>query len=162
MKFIIAPHSIKPERIKKLVQELDREVVLFSEKEGKDLTEYQVLIVDTVGLLSRIYSYADIAYVGGAAGNTGLHNILEPATFGVPVVIGKNFENFPEAHQLRRLAGLYSVSNSKELNEIFSRLLKDEKFRKKTGMIAGHFIHSNKCATKIFEDYLIQIEEQSS
>ena len=74
--------------------------MLFSKKEGKTLPDYSVLIVDTVGLLTKIYSYANVAYVGGAMGKTGLHNILEPITFGVPVVIGQNFQKFPEAKTL--------------------------------------------------------------
>ena len=79
------------------------------------LREASVLIVDTIGLLTKIYSYADIAYVGGAMGITGLHNILEPATFGVPIVIGKNYDDFPEAERLESLAGLFSIKNASQL-----------------------------------------------
>ena len=67
-KFIIAPHEIKPEKVKALQAKIDKNSVLFSEKEGKDLSGYDVLILDTIGLLSKVYSYAEIAYVGGAAG----------------------------------------------------------------------------------------------
>src|SRR5690606_7978651 len=81
VKFILAPHQINPEEIEHFRKKINSRVILFSEKEGRDLSEFKVLIVDTIGLLTRIYSYADIAYVGGAAGNTGLHNILEPAAF---------------------------------------------------------------------------------
>lgn len=156
VKFILAPHQIKDEHILNLRAKLQKKTVLYSEKEGKNLKDYQVFILNTIGVLTKAYSYADMAYVGGAAGKTGLHNILEPATFGIPIVIGENFERFPEAKQLQQLAGLFSVKNSDELNEIFSKLINDDLFRKKAGMIAGHFINSNTGATRIFHEYLQQ------
>lgn len=154
VKFILAPHQIKSDQIKRFKEKLNKRTLLYSERQNKNLANYNVLIIDTIGLLTKIYSYADIAYVGGAAGLTGLHNILEPATFGVPVVIGKNFDKFPEARQLQQLAGLFAVKDKEELNEIFTKLISDERFREKTGMIAGHFINSNTGATRIFRRYL--------
>jgi len=154
IKFIIAPHEIKPEKIQKLEADLQIPTVKYSDKDGKELKDYSVLILDTIGLLGRAYSYANIAYVGGAAGTSGLHNILEPATFGVPIIIGKNFSKFPEAERLRQLAGLFSVKNSAEFSAIMNKLSTHSEFRKKTGMIAGHFINSNTGATRTLEDYL--------
>ena len=87
-------------------------------------------------------------------GTTGLHNILEPATFGVPIITGGNFDKFPEAKKLQQLAGLYAVTNQAEFDERLSKLIVDEKFRAQTGMIAGHFINSNTGATKAIIDYL--------
>lgn len=158
-KFIIAPHQIKTDKIKNLQERLKVKTVLFSEKENKNLEEYKVLIIDTIGLLTKIYSYADVAYVGGAMGTTGLHNILEPATFGVPIIIGTHFEKFPEAKRLQQLAGLYAVANQEELTKILNKLLKDQKFRTQTGMIAGHFINSNTGATRTVMKYLSTIHE---
>jgi 3-deoxy-D-manno-octulosonic-acid transferase len=154
IKFIIAPHNIKRDQIKSFKERLNKKTILYSEKENKNLTNYQVFIIDTIGLLSKIYSYADIAYVGGAAGNTGLHNILEPATFGLPIVTGNNFDKFPEAKQLQELAGLYSVGTKEELGQILSKLLTDDDFRVRTGRISGHFINTNTGATRIVERYL--------
>jgi len=156
-KFIIAPHQIKPEKINTLRQKLKAKTVLFSEKEGKILSDYDVFIIDTIGLLTKIYNYADIAYVGGAMGTTGLHNILEPATFGIPIVIGTHFEKFPEAKRLQQLAGLFAVANQEELTDILSKLIKDQKFRRQTGMIAGHFINSNTGATRTVMEYMMRI-----
>ncbi|RZS92256.1 3-deoxy-D-manno-octulosonic acid transferase [Aquimarina brevivitae] len=150
--FIIAPHEIKAQKVTSLVGKLTAATVLYSHKEGKELKNFQVFVMDTIGYLSRVYSYADIAYVGGAMGTSGLHNILEPATFGIPIVIGKNFEKFREAKQLQKLAGLFSVANPKEFSEIMNKLLIDKKFREKSGMIAGHFINSNTGATNIILD----------
>jgi len=101
VKFIIAPHQIKANQIASFRSKLTKKTLLFSEKNNKAIQDYDVFIIDTIGLLSKIYHYADIAYVGGAAGNTGLHNILEPATFGIPIIIGNNFNKFPEAVQLK-------------------------------------------------------------
>ncbi|MFN4763872.1 3-deoxy-D-manno-octulosonic acid transferase [Gillisia sp. Q332] len=156
VKFILAPHQIKTDQINRFKKKLNKKILLYSERKNKNLADYNVLIIDTIGLLTKIYSYADIAYVGGAAGTTGLHNILEPATFGVPVVIGKNFDKFPEAKQLQQLSGLFAVKDKAALNEILNKLITDTGFRKKTGMITGHFINSNTGATRIFNSYLEQ------
>ena len=94
---------------------------MFSEKENKNLADFDVFIIDTIGILTKIYSYADIAYVGGGFGNPGVHNILEPATFGVPIVIGPNFSHFAEATALVNMEGCVSVSNQNELNEAFDQ-----------------------------------------
>ena len=114
-----------------------------------------------IGLLTKIYSYADIAYVGGAMASTGLHNILEPATFGVPIIIGKNYEDFPEAKRLRSLAGLFSISSEETCTEILTKLVNDSKFREKTGMISGHFVNSNTGATSKVMDYISEVLPKS-
>jgi len=154
IKFIIAPHNIKPDQINSFKGRLNKKTILYSEKETRNLSNYQVFIIDTIGLLSKIYSYADIAYVGGAAGNTGLHNILEPATFGIPLITGTNFDKFPEAKQLQELGGLYAVGDNEEFAIITSKLLRDEDFRVQTGMIARYFVENNTGATRIVEEYL--------
>ncbi|WP_299312223.1 glycosyltransferase N-terminal domain-containing protein [uncultured Aquimarina sp.] len=154
--FIVAPHEIKDNGVQTLKQKLIGKTVLFSEKEGKNMNEYQVFIMNTIGYLSRVYSYGDIAYVGGAMGTSGLHNILEPATFGIPIIIGKNFEKFGEAKQLQKLAGLFSVSNAVEFSNILNKLIENKKFRQQTGMISGHFINSNTGATNVIFKYLVK------
>ncbi len=158
IKFIIAPHRIDSSKMGIFRKRILKKSVLFSEKEGKDLSTFEVLIIDTIGLLSKIYSYADIAYVGGAMGTTGLHNILEPATFGLPIVIGKNFENFPEANRLQQLAGLYSINNADDCKVIFQKLISDSSFRNKTGMISEHFINNNTGATQKTVQYIKQLK----
>ncbi|QAA83282.1 3-deoxy-D-manno-octulosonic acid transferase [Aequorivita sp. H23M31] len=154
VKFIIAPHKMERSQIDGFKSKLKRKTILYSEKDKVNISAYEVLVIDCIGLLTKLYSYADIAYVGGAMGNTGLHNILEPATFGVPIIIGKNFEGFPEAYKLRSLAGLFVVSNSKEAMDIFSKLVEDANFRRKTGMIAGHFVNKNTGATQKVIEYV--------
>src|SRR5690606_1350368 len=95
MKFVIAPHEIKGEHIAKIQEALDRGALRYSELDGRDPGDYQVLILDTIGLLNKVYSYGEVAYVGGGFA-TGLHNTLEPAVHGIPVIIGPQFGDFPE------------------------------------------------------------------
>lgn len=155
VKFIIAPHKIEQSKIEAFTEKLYKQkVILHSQKDDVNLAEYSVLIIDCIGLLTKLYSYADIAYVGGAMGRTGLHNILEPATFGVPIIIGKNYNEFPEAIRLRNLAGLFSISNPLELSDVLTKLVSDANYRKKTGMISGHFVNSNTGATNKVLDYI--------
>lgn len=154
VKFIIAPHKIETEKIEAFRNKINKKTILHSEKDAVDITQYAVLIIDCIGLLGKLYSYADIAYIGGAMGKTGLHNILEAATFGVPIIIGKNYADFPEAIHLRELAGLYSIQNASECAEIIHKFVNDAKLREKTGMIAGHFVNKNTGATAKITQYI--------
>jgi 3-deoxy-D-manno-octulosonic-acid transferase len=153
-KYIIAPHNIKINQIANLQEKLKTETVLFSEKEGKDLSKTQVLIVDTIGLLSKIYSYADIAYVGGAYGTTGLHNTLEPAVFGVPIIIGKNHTKFPEANAMIENYGMFDISNQEEFNTILKDLILNNEKRIEKGKKNSDFIKQNKGAVNKILYYL--------
>ena len=148
VKFIIAPHNIKADQIAELKSLITKSTVLFSEKENKDLSKYNVFIIDTVGLLTKIYSYAAIAYVGGGFGNPGIHNILEPAAFGIPIVIGPNYSNFAEAVSLVNLQGCAVISNSAELKKNFDQLLSDNEIFTKKSIISKSFIQDNKGATE--------------
>ena len=157
VKFVIAPHNIKSEQIQNLQQSITKKVVLYSEKDeilkqvqndkSISLENFQVFIIDTIGILTKIYSYADIAYVGGGFGNPGVHNILEPATFGIPIVIGSNYSHFAEATALVGLEGCISVKNQSELNEAFDLLLQNEDERYEKGHICSTFVQMNKGAT---------------
>lgn len=146
-KFIIAPHNIKSEQIQLLKNNCTKKVLLFSEKENKNSTDYEVFIIDTIGILTKIYSHADIAYVGGGFGHPGVHNILEPATFGIPIVIGPNYSHFAEATDLVNLKGCISIKNQEELNFNFQNLIEDKKTRRERGTICANFVQKNKGAT---------------
>ena len=147
LKFIIAPHNIHKPEIDKLQTLITKKTILFSEKENQNLNEFQVFIIDTIGILTKIYSYADIAYVGGGFGNPGVHNILEPATFGVPIVIGPNYSHFAEATALVHQGGCVSISNQKELNETLDNLISNEDIQHEKGHICETFVQMNKGAT---------------
>ena len=156
LKFIIAPHNIKSEQIANLKSQITKKTILFSEFENfnavrtsRDLSlrDYNIFIIDTIGILTKIYSYADIAYVGGGFGNPGVHNILEPATYGIPIVIGPNYSHFAEATALVHQEGCISISNQNELNEALDNLISNKDIRHEKGHICATFVQMNKGAT---------------
>ncbi|MEM8762192.1 MAG: glycosyltransferase N-terminal domain-containing protein [Bacteroidota bacterium] len=147
VKWVIAPHTIKPEAIEKLQVQIKKPTVTYSKMNGKDVSKADVLIVDTIGLLTKIYSYANIAYVGGGFA-TGLHNTLEPAVFGIPVLIGPRYKGFNEAETLVQAKGIISIASKEELEEILLKLLKNPGFQKETGQINTNLLQSSKGATE--------------
>lgn len=152
-KFIIAPHNIKSDAILELQKSINKNTLLFSDKQGKKLSEYHVFIVDTIGILTKIYAVADVAYVGGGL-KTGLHNILEPATFGIPVIIGDNYSKFKEAVDLVKIGGCISIKNKQEFTEKLMLLKEDESLRNLTGIINKKYIEDHLGATKLIMNYL--------
>ena len=153
-KFIIAPHNIKKEEIQKLKNSINKKVVLFSEKEQKELNKYQVFIIDTVGILTKIYSYATIAYVGGGYTKSGVHNVLEPATFGIPIVIGPNYHKFNEAIDLVNEEACFVISDSKKLSVLLSKLFQLKQFRETAGNNALKYVIDKTGATTKILYYL--------
>lgn len=146
VKFIIAPHNIKASYTKSLTQQINKPTVCYTQISEENLKRYDVFILDTIGYLSKVYSYANIAYVGGGAGKTGLHNILEPAVFGVPIIIGKHYENFPEAKALINLGGVISVNTANAFNKHLSTLLTQPNLTQQKGAINRNYITQNKGA----------------
>ncbi len=155
-KWVIAPHELNPDKLAQLRNQLEVPYTAFTDHDDTALAGAKVLLLDTIGLLSRMYSYAHIAFVGGAVGQSGLHNILEPATFGIPILCGSHIEKFPEAQRLRQLAGLYTVANTEEAKVLFEKFFEDNAFRTQTGMIAGHFVNANTGATQAVVSYIKQ------
>jgi len=153
-KFIIAPHNINSEEIKKIKKSIHKRVVLFSEKENKKLINYQVFIIDTVGILTKIYSYATIAYVGGGYTKTGVHNVLEPATFGIPIVIGPNYHKFNEAIDLVNEEASFVINNSKKLSVLLKKLFQLKEVREKAGNNALKYVLEKTGATTKILYYL--------
>ncbi|MDT0620942.1 3-deoxy-D-manno-octulosonic acid transferase [Croceitalea vernalis] len=156
IKFVIAPHNIKPNQIRKLKESITKNVVLYSEMDATSLKEAQIIIIDIIGLLTKIYSYADIAYVGGGFA-TGLHNTLEPAVFGIPVIIGPNFNGFKEAEDLVKLHGVISIANKIEFREQITKLIDDTAYCQKTGQINTSYIKNKIGATKHVINYITQL-----
>ena len=99
----------------------------------------RILIIDSIGSLKYIYKYGYVSYIGGGMSNNGLHNILEPAVFSCPIIIGKNYKGFSEAEDLIELGGVYSVKNSNEFSKVFSKLDNTE-LRIKSGKINLNYI----------------------
>ena len=152
--WIIAPHQINKKQIKKFQDKLKCESIIHSNLNQNNITTAKVLIIDSIGLLTRLYSYSDISYVGGGMGNSGLHNILEPAIFKNPILIGKNYLNFPEAKNLIAENGAVSVKDAKEFKRILNELIENKRERIKMGEINFNYIKSNLGTTKNVISYL--------
>jgi len=146
LKFIIAPHEIHQSHVSKITSALKKPYIKFSEANSGRLSEKQVLIIDNIGMLSSLYKYGHWAYIGGGFG-AGIHNILEAATFRLPVVFGPNFRKFKEAVDLVRLQGAFSISEYSDLTVLFDSFLTDIDKRKKSGEIAGKYVIDNQGAT---------------
>jgi len=146
LKIVFAPHNIKTEHIQSLKNSISKKVLLYTEIEQDDVSSCEVLIINTVGLLTKIYSYADIAYVGGAFA-TGLHNTLEPAVFGIPIIIGPEYKGFNEAEKLVDKKGILVVSGFDEFTTTLGNLLDNPEYLKSTGVINANFVKENKGAS---------------
>ena len=155
-KFIIAPHTITTSSIDKLKKSIIKNTLLFSEIEKHKVQDFQVLIIDSIGLLSKIYNYADISYVGGGFG-VGIHNILEPATFGVPIIIGPNYHKFNEAKDLVNKGACMVVKDKLEFNTMLTKLFSTKEIRLSKGKLASDYILEQIGATKIIMDYIIKL-----
>jgi 3-deoxy-D-manno-octulosonic-acid transferase len=152
-KFIVAPHEIHDAEIAIWRKQLTARSVLFSDTdEVKDLESYDVLFIDNIGMLSSLYQYAEYAFIGGSFGK-GLHNILEAATFGMPVFFGNQaYQKFQEANDLIHLGGAFPVENMEELKTLYQGLKTHEKKRAKAADICSKYVLDNVGATqKIME-----------
>ena len=149
---IIAPHNINSKDIEKLRNNIELETALYSE--GQINKTAKVFIADTIGILTKIYSYADMAYVGGGFDKEGVHNILEPAVFSIPLVIGPIYDKFEEAKELVDLKGCLVASDEIQLIDHLNELNNNEDYRLEIGNIAGSYIKNNLGATKIILNYI--------
>ncbi len=150
--YVFAPHTIKADKILGLTGALNKRTVLYS-KLASTPGDFDVLIIDHIGLLTKIYSYADFAYVGGGFA-TGLHNTMEPAVFGVPVITGPNYKGFKEAEDLVAKKGILPVTDTFAFSELMKRLLENPELCQKTGEINAQYIAQNKGASIQIMQYL--------
>ena len=149
IKFIIAPHEISnnPKRIKK---DLGDESILYSDiKSNTSLQEFSCLIVDNIGMLSALYNYSSISYVGGGMGKKGLHNTLEPAYFSKPIIIGKNYQKFEEANEMIKNGNMISISNYNEFYNAIESIIDNENLLKKMSKKCTEYFDKKKGAVKI-------------
>lgn len=144
---IIAPHEINQKQLIKLKGKLTGNVELYTEIDQSIDQETDCLILDTVGLLSSLYKYGDFAYIGGAFGD-GLHNILEPSVFGLPVLFGdRHYEKFQEAHDLLEAGGAVTVTDSKQLKTEVLNLINDKILMANRSQAVKSYIFENEGAT---------------
>jgi 3-deoxy-D-manno-octulosonic-acid transferase len=148
LKFIIVPHEISPPHLNRLTRMLKKPAVLFSQLNEADIHLSDVIIVDSIGLLSGLYRYGTFAYIGGGFG-AGIHNILEAATFGLPVFFGPRYGKFREACQLIDLGGAFSVTSAEAFENALLRLMDNSEELEKTSRISSDFIKNNQGSTDI-------------
>lgn len=146
VKMIIAPHEINENHIVNLLQIIHLPVVRYSRAKLDNVAQYSVLIIDNIGMLASIYKYGHIAYIGGGFG-AGIHNIIEAAVFGMPIVFGKNYKKFQEAIDLIELKAAYSINDYDELSFYLSMFIRDKNFLERISEIARDYVRKNKGAT---------------
>ena len=161
-KLVIAPHEVEKSNVERLVRlsvSAGMRTVKYSDfadavgnaDAERELSEAHVLVIDNVGMLSSIYRYADFAYIGGGFG-VGIHNILEAATYSIPVVFGPNYRKFREACSMIGNGSAFSVGDARSFDEIFLKLYKDPSFRLDCGKTAADYVNSNLGATEVIFD----------
>lgn len=152
LKLIIAPHLVDKNHIAS-IQNLFPDSVLYSEVKTNDLSKYSVLIIDCIGILSSLYKYCDIAYIGGGFG-AGIHNTLEAATFGKPICFGKRYNHFQEAVDLVEREAAFAINNSEELSTILNRLCDDDVFYNNAAIASVEYTNEKAGACDRIFNYL--------
>jgi 3-deoxy-D-manno-octulosonic-acid transferase len=158
-KAIIAPHQIKAAHAQGLAAQFAGQAVLYSQAGAADLAQARLLIIDNVGMLSALYRYGRIAYIGGAFG-AGLHNTLEPIAFGLPVIFGPKYEKFAEARYLVSAGGGFSIGNAAELAAAFQGLLPEAAYRAAADQ-ARAYVSANQGASKMVVKALEQVGQKA-
>ena len=157
IKFIIVPHEVSANNINRIHQLLKKPAISFSKINETEIDKFQVLIIDSVGLLSSLYRHGNIAYIGGGFG-VGIHNILEAATFGLPVIFGPNYKKFKEAVDLTSEGGAISISNSTELLNALNNLIREKNELEKASVICRKYVTKNVGSTKLIIKKVFNID----
>ena len=147
LKLIIAPHLIDEPHLKQIESKLRRPFVRFSDASELNILDFDCLIIDNFGLLSSVYRHGEIAYIGGGFG-AGIHNLLEAAVYGVPVVFGPNYRKFIEARELIENGGGYTISNETEFNRVLKNFVTAPEDLEIAGEKAAEYIYTNAGATE--------------
>ncbi len=145
-RLVIAPHVIDEDHLQQIVSKLDRKVVRYTQATEQEAAEAECLIIDCFGLLSSIYRYGEVAYVGGGFG-VGIHNVLEAAVWSVPVIFGPNNERFQEAQGLLAGGGGFQIDDYASFCQLMDRFDQDAAYRKAAGGKAGAYVSQNAGAT---------------
>ncbi len=153
IKYIIAPHQIEQAHIKKIQASLKVNSLKYSEINNENIHETNIIIVDNIGLLSSLYSIADIAYIGGGFG-AGIHNTLEAAVFGIPIIIGPKYQKFNEAVELIERQAAFCIKNNTEFEQITNNFIKNEIDRLTAGGNALHYVEKKLGASKKILDHI--------
>ncbi|MDX2444780.1 MAG: glycosyltransferase N-terminal domain-containing protein [Bacteroidales bacterium] len=154
LKWILAPHEIGSAHIDKIESLLHKSYFRFSEASTSDVENASVMIIDNIGMLSFLYAYGEIAYVGGGFG-VGIHNILEPACFGIPIIFGPTYHKFQEASDLVNEGGAFSIGSYEELMNRLNNLLISPETIAKSREIAKSYVNNNNGATSMIVNNLL-------
>ena len=161
--FIIVPHETEINNINRIKNLFGENSVLYSTfiKKNEKNELPKILIVDSIGILSKLYRIADLAYIGGGFDN-GIHNILEAAAYGKPIIFGPNHSKFREANELKQLGGAFSISNKNDLLEISLNLIKNNSYRKQVSDISAEYVINNIGASRLIVKMLNKINVNAS
>jgi 3-deoxy-D-manno-octulosonic-acid transferase len=152
IKFIIAPHQIEEDRLKD-IEKLFKHSMRFSQYQTNATAN--VLIIDNIGMLSTLYKYGTICYIGGGFGGNGVHNILEAAVYGKPILFGPEYEKYKEATDLVELEGAFEIENAIELEEVINELFEDPELYKTTCAISQKYVQTNAGSSQKIMDYVV-------
>jgi 3-deoxy-D-manno-octulosonic-acid transferase len=147
LRFILAPHEIEEINIKRIMSGIKKKVIRFSQATVDNVNDFDVLLIDNIGMLSSLYKYGQVAYIGGGFGK-GIHNILEAATFGMPVLFGPNYYKFREAIDLIEKGGAFSISQFEELREKVDSLFAQEDLLRQVSTVSSQFVEEGRGATQ--------------
>ena len=153
IRLVIAPHVVNDTHIQEIEQKLTTPALRYSKATLENVQNYRVLIIDGYGLLSSIYRYATVAYVGGGFG-VGIHNVPEAAVYGIPVIIGPNHQRFAEAVALMENGGCKSIENAEDFSAIMDDFLENPSHITAAGSAAGHYINQNAGATPVIYQHV--------
>lgn len=153
LKLIIAPHEIHEEHLNHLASAFKENAVRYSKTNETDVGKATVLIIDSIGMLSQLFRYGTLAYIGGGFG-VSIHNILEPATFGLPIFFGPKMQKFKEAHDLVNLNSAFIVNHATELTQKVNQLLDEPEILKQASLNSKKYVQENTGATAIVTDFL--------
>ncbi len=146
IKWIFAPHELHDHQIKRLINSVNAKAIRYSQLSGANPTDYQILIIDNIGMLSSLYQYGTVAYVGGGFGR-GIHNTLEAAAYGIPVLFGPAYKKFQEAVDMIDQGASFSINNYQSLSQQLNNLLDHPDKLQQAGRVAGTFVASGRGAT---------------
>ena len=153
LRLVVAPHVVNDAHIQEIEQKLTTPALRYSQATLENVDDYRVLIIDGYGLLSSIYRYATVAYVGGGFG-VGIHNVPEAAVYGIPVIIGPNHHRFAEAMALIANGGCKSIENAEDFSVIMDDFFENPAHIAQAGSAAGDYIHQNAGATPVIYQHV--------
>ena len=157
IKFIIAPHHVDRENLADVKKEFKKSIFYSQLETIKEVSAYtNVLIIDNIGMLSKLYKYATVTYVGGGFNSSGIHNILEAAVYGKPVVFGPVYKKFSEANALVECGSAFSIRNAPELESLLNDLFNDNEKLIKISKAAKEFVYAHRGASARIMDYIAE------